>query len=168
MIWKSSSKLKNFFSSGRLFFRVKRHVNTPLTKPPLVLVSPSFGWKQNHFVISIHTVYGQSYIYHFMPIDPPKKVKYFIKLSLLSCSRVIQVRGQIRKLVVWVLKKPSPIRHIAITNCPSRFAFSHLPKPLFSMWATFCPHFMMASRQSKTIGKCAWTLVQRWLRYSVL
>ena len=59
------------------------------------------------------------------------------------------------------------IRHIVITNCPFRFSFSHLPKPLSSMWVTFCPHFMMTSRQSKTIGKCAWTLVRRWLRYSV-
>ena len=31
----------------------------------------------------------------------------------------------------------SPIHHIAITICPFRFAFSHLPKPLFSMWQLF-------------------------------
>ena len=30
------------------------------------------------------------------------------------------------------------------------------------------PRIMMTQRQSKTIGKCAWTLVWRWLRYSVL
>ena len=29
------------------------------------------------------------------------------------------------------------IWHIAIRNCTFRFAFSHLPKPLFSMWAIF-------------------------------
>ena len=59
------------------------------------------------------------------------------------------------------------IQHIATTKCLFRFAFSHLPKQLFSMWATFCPHFMM-SGQSKTIGKFAWTLVRCWLRYSVM
>ena len=41
-------------------------------------------------------------------------------------------------------KQVCVIRHITITNCPFRFVFSHLPKPLFSMWATFCPHFMLS------------------------
>ena len=60
------------------------------------------------------------------------------------------------------------ISHVAITNCMFRFALNHLPKPLFSMWATFCPHFMMTSQKLKTICKCTWLLVRHWLRYSVL
>ena len=31
------------------------------------------------------------------------------------------------------------IRYIATTSCPFQFAFSHLPKPLFKVWATFLP-----------------------------
>ena len=37
-----------------------------------------------------------------------------------------------------------------------------------SWWTKSCPHIMMTPRPLKTISKCVWTLLQYWLRYSIL
>ena len=54
------------------------------------------------------------------------------------------------------------IQHIAITNFLFKFAFSHLPKPLFSIWATFAvkdAHTKVTCYDNVTtiisVGKCA-------------
>ena len=61
--------------------------------------------------------------------------------------------------------------HTAITNCPFKFAFSHLPKALFSMWATFAAKvaniLWWRHDNRKQYGKCAWTLIRHWLQYPV-
>ena len=58
--------------------------------------------------------------------------------------------------------------NIRTTSCPFRFAFIHLPKPLFKVWVIFLPREIMTSRKSRTIGKCTWMIIGSMFRHQMM